>query len=121
MKFCWTTLHVKDMDKSLEFYQGILGLDLNRRNRISPEMELAFLGSGETQVELIRDSRTAIQPYGEGVSMGFQAESLDKVRETLAVHGVPVHSGPFQPNPSIRFLYVRDPDGMNIQFIEFLK
>jgi len=57
MKFCWTTIHVKDMDKSLAFYQEIVGLPLVRRAQASPEMELAFLGSGETQVELICDGK----------------------------------------------------------------
>jgi len=30
MNFCWVTINVKDMEKSLHFYQGIIGLDINR-------------------------------------------------------------------------------------------
>jgi lactoylglutathione lyase len=50
MKFCWTTIYVKNMEESLKFYQGIVGLSLDRRAKATPEMELAFLGKGVTQV-----------------------------------------------------------------------
>jgi len=53
MKFCWTTLTVKNMEESLKFYQELIGLNLNQRFQAGPNMEIAFLGQGETQVELI--------------------------------------------------------------------
>jgi lactoylglutathione lyase len=38
----------------------------------------------------------------------------------LKQQGVPVHSGPFQPNPHVRFFYVLDPNGLKIQLAETL-
>ena len=32
--------------------------------------------------------------------------------------GIPIHSGPFQPNPHARFFFVLDPNGLKIQFVE---
>jgi len=121
MKYCWTTLYVKDMNESLKFYQEIAGLKLDRRMKPSPEMELAFLGSGETQVELICDSKIINPQFGGNISIGFEAGSLDKFTELLKSQNIPVHSGPIQPNPHIRFLYVLDPNGLKVQFIEFIK
>jgi len=121
MKFCWTTIHVKDMDKSLAFYQEIVGLPLVRRAKASPEMELAFLGSGETQVELICDGKPQAVKHGDSISMGFRADSLETIIETLKAKQVPGLTGIIQPNPGIRFLYVLDPDGVKIQFVEFAK
>ena len=37
----------------------------------------------------------------------------------LVERGIAIHSGPFQPNPELRFLYVLDPDGLKVQFVEF--
>ncbi len=31
MEFCWVTLPVKDLEESLAFYQGILGLPIDSR------------------------------------------------------------------------------------------
>ena len=31
MKFCWVTINVKDMEKSLHFYQEVIGLNINRK------------------------------------------------------------------------------------------
>jgi len=53
MKFCWSTLHVKSMQESLWFYQEVVGLKLERLFQAAPGMEIAFLGSGETKIELI--------------------------------------------------------------------
>lgn len=120
MKFCWTTINVTDMEKSLGFYQDIVGLELQRRFKPAPHMEIAFLGTGETQVELIYNAGGADADYGAGISLGFEVDSLDIFLPLLDAKGIPVHEGPFQPNPSIRFLYVLDPDGLKIQFLENL-
>ncbi len=31
MKFCWATINVKNMEESLNFYQEIVGLTVDRR------------------------------------------------------------------------------------------
>ncbi len=121
MKYCWTTLHVKNMNDSIHFYENIVGLSIQRRTKLSPEFELAFLGSGETQVELICDSSDIITPIGKNVSIGFQVESLDEFMGFLVKKGIDINDGPFQPNSGIKFLYVLDPNGLKIQFIEFLE
>ncbi|WP_409228309.1 VOC family protein [Gudongella sp. SC589] len=118
MKFCWTTLTVNDMDKSIEFYTEIVGLKVDRRFNAGPDTEICFLGDGETKLELICDTDIRPDCLGEGMSMGFQVESLEKIEGVLEQKGIPVHSGPFQPNPHIRFLYVKDPDGFKVQFVE---
>ncbi len=41
--------------------------------------------------------------------------------EMLKAHGIPVLAGPFQPNPSIRFFYVHDPNGLRVQFVQDVK
>ncbi len=55
MKFCWSTLKVKNLEESLKFYQEIVGLKINKRFNAGPGREIAFLGDGETKIELICD------------------------------------------------------------------
>ena len=118
MKFCWATIHVKDMEKSLKFYEEIVGLKINNRFNAGPNMEIVFLGQGETQIELIYDEEEKDINIGKSISLGFEVESVDKMINFIKEKGLEVHSGPFQPNPSTKFFYVEDPNGLKIQFVE---
>ncbi|MCK8058931.1 MULTISPECIES: VOC family protein [unclassified Fusibacter] len=118
MRFCWTTLHVKDLDVSLDFYQRIVGLELNRRFKPNEHVELAFLGGGTTELELICDSGEPESPV-KGISVGFMVDStLEDVMATLTENGFNDQSEVYVPNPMMRFFYVKDPDGFKVQFVE---
>lgn len=118
MKFCWSTISVKNMEESLKFYQEIVGLPMDRRFAAGPGMEIAFLGDGETKVELICDEKKKEVDLGKDISLGFEVESLDEMMKFVKEKGVEIHSGPFHPNPNVRFFFVLDPNGLKIQFVE---
>lgn len=118
MNFCWTTLTVKNMEESLKFYRDIVGLGLNQRFQAGPDMEIAFLGQGETKVELICNKEVKEVNMGEHISLGFETSNLDEMMTFVKEKGIEIHSGPFQPNPNIRFFYAMDPNDLKIQFVE---
>lgn len=118
MEFCWVTIQVSDMKASLAFYQDILGLTVNRRMQPNPDMEIVFLGSGKTEIELIHNARNTDPEYGRDISLGFIIDSVETQMKLLKEHHIDIAAGPFQPNPHIRFFYVLDPNGVNIQFVE---
>ena len=120
MNYLWTTLHVNNLEKSLDFYEGFLGLKLNKRYMAGPGMVLAFLGEGNTQIELVCAENTKCEGPGKGLSMGFQVESLEDTLTLVEKKGIPVSRGILQPNPHIRFFFVKDPDGYEIQFVEMI-
>ena len=121
MSFCWVTIHVKDMKESLEFYEEVVGLKLNQRLEAGPDMELAFLGEGETQVELIYNKKNTDLNLSENISLGFKVSSVDEKIEFIKAKNLEIHSGPFKPNPSTSFFFVLDPNGLKIQFVEDVK
>jgi lactoylglutathione lyase len=115
MSFLWCTIFVRDIDVSLRFYQDIVSLPVTRRFS-EPGAELAFLGEGETKLELIQGKG---EPQsGGGVSIGFRVDSLEDKMEFLKQRGIAIHSGPFSPSPRTSFFFVSDPDGMLVQFVE---
>lgn len=118
MKFCWSTLTVNNMEESLKFYQEIVGLELNKRYKAGPQIEIAFLGDGETKVELICNESIKEVNVGQDISLGFETKSVDKLMEFIKEKGIAVHSGPFQPTPYIKFFFITDPSGLKIQFVE---
>jgi len=109
---------VKNMDESLNFYSEIVGFKPDRRFNVGSDTEIAFLGDGETKVELICKAGKDNINVGKDISWGFEVDSLDEFMEFLKEKGVVIHSGPFQPNPKTRFFYVTDPNGLKIQFVE---
>ncbi|NLN47727.1 MAG: VOC family protein [Clostridiales bacterium] len=118
MKFLWTTISVKSMEESLAFYQDIVGLSISRRFPTGSNGEIVFLGGGETKVELIYDGSGKDVVIGADISLGFEVDCLEEKMDFIKEKGLKVDSGPFQPNPGVKFFFVRDPNGLRIQFVE---
>jgi Predicted enzyme related to lactoylglutathione lyase len=118
MRYCWTTIHVKNMDNSLRFYQEVVGLTIDRRFSSTPGMDIVFLGNGDTKIELIYNQEETELTYGRDISLGFEVASIEESMEAIVKKGYSIFSGPFQPNPHVKFFYVLDPNGLKIQFVE---
>ena len=118
MKYLWSTIHVKDMEKSLGFYQEVVGLALNKRFPAGPDTEISFLGDGETQVELICDKNVKEVHIGKDISLGFEVDSVDAMMDLVKQKGIDIVAGPISPNPHATFFFVEDPNGVRIQFVE---
>lgn len=118
MEFCWSTLYVKDMNESIKFYEEIIGLPVIKRFEAGGGIEIAFLGEGETKIELICDESKRSINLDPDISWGFRVESLEQTMKFLVDRGINIIAGPIEPNPNIRFIYILDPNGMKIQLVE---
>ncbi|ULO09869.1 VOC family protein [Paenibacillus sp. 19GGS1-52] len=113
----WITLRVRDLEKSLHFYHSILGLPIERRFE-SRGKQIVMLGAaGQPKIELIQGNDPTLKPEC-GVSVGFEVESLEEAIAHLTSQGIPLARGPIMPNPQMRFFYVLDPDGFEVQLAE---
>lgn len=117
MTYCWTTILVGSLEASIAFYRDIVGLPVTRRFTAGSDTEIAFLGEGETQVELIETRRDDVV-VGNGISLGFAVDDLDRMIDFVGSKGIAVESGPFRPNEHVRFFFVLDPNGVRVQFSE---
>ena len=118
MEFCWVTLPVKDLEESLAFYQGILGLPIDSRFN-GDGIDLAMLGEKDRpKIELISLAHEKDKVHSSDISIGFAVESLDRTMEFLEEKGIAIVSGPVSPAPHISFLFVHDPDGYTVQLVE---
>lgn len=113
----WITLRIRDLDASLAFYHGILGLPIERRFE-SRGRQIAMLGAaGQPKIELIEGSEITVAPHS-GISVGFEVEDLDRAMEALQRQGIPIARGPIESNPDLRFFYILDPDGFDVQLAQ---
>lgn len=118
MSYLWTTISVKDLDASQNFYQEIVGLPLNARFAAGPETEIAFLGGEGTTVELICNKGVEAAAIDKGISLGFSVPSLEEKIVFLKERGITLESEILSPNPNMRFFFIQGPDGLRIQFVE---
>ena len=116
-------LVVKDIEKSLGFYQQLLGLEKLE------EVPLWFgtmhrLAFGESFVKLIDPKKV---PEGGAVGLEkqlgfryltFQIGNLDEVCSACEAAGIPFEVTKRELRPGVKIAMVRDPDGNVVEFVE---
>jgi lactoylglutathione lyase len=120
-KLLHTRMRVSDMDQTIAFYTGVLGLEVLER-KVSPRgSHLAFLKvpNSEELIEL-----TSFPPSGpvkvqeDLIHLAFQVESLDDTMASLNAKCVKVTDGPTRTSSGSRFIFIDAPDGYEIELIE---
>lgn len=112
-------LYVRDLEKSLTFYQDVVGLDLQGRIFSG---KAALLSGGRTHHELlliaVGDAPGPLQGrrlglYHVGWKVGQSLEELRVVRDQVLDHG---HTIEGMSNHVVsQSLYLRDPDGNEVE------
>ncbi len=116
MKLGHVTIQTRDLEKSIGFYEEACGLVV--RSRMGDA--IAFMGdeASPTAVELIaaEDGRCF---RGSGISLGFEVDDVEVEWELKSEKGYKpgaIH----RPNPQVAFFFIKDPDGVPVQFIQYL-
>ena len=118
MKFCWCTLTVNKLEESIRFYRDIIGLPIVRQLEPQAGVKIVFLGDDETKIELIYNETVKEVNIGQNISLGFEVESVSDKIAYLEKIGIKIESGPFRPDPHVKFFNILDPNGLKIQLIE---
>ena len=125
MRILHTMLRVGDLEKSLDFYTRILGMELHRRKDYpTGEFTLAFVGYGPESenpaIELTHNWGQDQYDIGDGfghVALGVTDiyATCDTIRE--AGGEITREPGPMKHGGSV-IAFVKDPDGYKIELIE---
>ncbi len=138
---------VTDLDRTLAFYTGVLGLRLVSRKRNcyatlgtalfgtrwgvsqpQADLELAVVDVGGTRVEFIEYKDPKAQAYHGNPSragsahLAFCVGDIEGTRRRLEAAGVEFHSpiNTFMENPRSewKWCYFRDPDGIILELVQ---
>ncbi|OCH15473.1 lactoylglutathione lyase [Aliivibrio sp. 1S128] len=120
-----TMIRVGNLDKSIEFYTKVMGMDLLRQNTNEEyKYTLAFLGYGDESqgavIELTYNWGT--EEYDMGNAFGHVAIGVDDVYQTCDVikaagGNVTREAGPVKGG-STHIAFIKDPDGYMIELIQ---
>lgn len=121
--FLHTMLRVRDLDRSVAFYTGPLGMtEIRRREVPAGKYTLAFVGYGDgAEIELTYnwDQET---PYEVGSGFGHLAVGMPDIaavcdRVRAAGTRVTREPGPVQHGTTV-IAFVEDPDGYKVELIQ---
>ncbi len=117
-----TRYRVDDLDRSVRFYQEILGLDEIRRHKSPRGSELVFLqvpGSEETIELCAFPASGPVHVQADLTHLAFEVESLAAFAEHLAAKGLRYSDGPhYKPDGSGGFAFIDAPEGYEIELIQ---
>ena len=122
-----TMLRVRDMDKSIDFYTRVLGMNLLRTTeRPEQKYTLAFVAfnegnrSGDAEIELTHNHGVSEYELGSAyghIALGMTdiAGACEKIR--AAGGNITREAGPVKGGDTI-IAFVEDPDGYKIELIQ---
>lgn len=138
-----TGITVSNLEHSLEFWQNVLGFEFSHRAHQTGEMAGEITGvagaeiklavvkaPGGHKIELLeyvappdRKQHVDLRPCDFGsVHVALTVDNLDAVLQKIAASGWKAAGKPQTltagPNAGKRVVYVRDPDGTTIEFME---
>ncbi len=125
MRILHTMLRVGDLERSVKFYQDVLGMRLLRTSENSEyKYSLAFLGYDDEDKSAVLELtyNWGVSEYELGTAYGHIAIGVDDIYATCeavksAGGKVTREPGPVKGGKTV-IAFVEDPDGYKIEFIE---
>jgi catechol 2,3-dioxygenase-like lactoylglutathione lyase family enzyme len=136
-----TGITVSNLERSLAFWRDVLGFELSHRPHQTGELasEITGVAGAEISIAVLKGyghkielleylapadrKRSDLRPCDVGsVHVAFTVDNLDAILNTIAASGWKAAGKPqtikVGPNTGKRVVYVRDPDGATIEFME---
>jgi len=110
------------MDKSISFYQDILGMEVIEQKTSPRGSKLVFLKFPGMDCELelcsFPDSGSVHVPE-DLVHLAFEVDDLEMCIDKLNTAGVPITEGPLESSNGTKFIFTEDPDKYEIELMYY--
>ncbi len=121
MKIDFISIGTLSVEKSVSFYQDVLGFTLYDRYSPAPDIEIAFLSDDHgTKIELLEKVMTE-KHENCNISIGFEVDDIYSTKEHLEHNGVKIISGPVELPHNVKLLHAIDPNGVKLGFVQHKK
>ena len=102
----FVVIGVTDLDKSIDFYNGVLGLEVTSRMA-----EIATISASTVTLVLSVPFGKAIQPAPASMELVFEVESVSASHSLLTERGCSFSKAPAEMRPGSWGATFTDPDG----------
>lgn len=120
-KLLHTRYRLNDLERTVKFYKGVLGLQEVRRHKSSRGSELVFLKAPESD-ELIElcyfPGSGPVQVQPDLTHLAFEVDSLESFGKHLAALGLKYSDGPHLDEDGGGIAFIDAPEGYEIELIQ---
>jgi len=120
-KLLHTRYRLNDLEKSVRFYQDVLGLKEVRRHKSPRGSELVFLKAPESEelIELCHFPASGpVQVQPDLTHLAFEVDNLEQFAQHLAKSGLRYSDGPHLKEDGSGFAFIDAPEGYEIELMQ---
>lgn len=120
-KLLHTRFRVCDLDRTLEFYTKVLGLEMVRRSKSPRGSELVFLKApgSEEEIEICKFDESGPVVVGPDLThLAFAVDDMDAFAKHAAALGYPLSDGPTRTSSGSIIAFVDAPEGYEVELIQ---
>jgi lactoylglutathione lyase len=112
-------IRTADIQKSIAFYENVLGFSFDSMISAAPGKQIAFLSDKESgcRIELLHNELGKASSAG-GVSLTFVVDQIGEAEKFLLSKGVRIISAPKTIKDGKKIMTAVDPNGVELDFIE---
>ena len=120
-KLLHTRYRVKDLEKTVDFYKNVLGLEEKRRHTSGRGSQLVFLKAPQSdeEIEICKFDESGPVVVGPDLThLAFEVDDLEKFARESASKGYPLSDGPHKTSGGSVIAFVDAPEGYEIELIQ---
>jgi lactoylglutathione lyase len=120
-KLLHTRYRVKDLEKTVNFYKNVLGLEETRRHTSGRGSQLVFLKApqGEEEIELCKFDESGPVVVGPDLThLAFEVDDLERFAAEAKAKGYPLSDGPHKTSGGSVIAFIDAPEGYEIELIQ---
>jgi lactoylglutathione lyase len=120
-KLLHTRYRVQDLDRTINFYKDVLGLEEIRRHKSPRGSELVFLKAPQSEelIEICRYDGSGPVVVGSDLThLAFEVDDLAEFAKQAAAKGYPLSDGPTTSSTGTVFAFIDAPEGYEIELIQ---
>ena len=120
-KLLHTRMRVNDLERTVKFYEEILGLRVGRRHTSPRGAQLAFIRTpnSDEEIELCQlPDSPPVQVQPDLMHLAFEVEDLGKFAAEIAKKGQKLSDGPTKTSSGSVIGFLDAPEGYEIELIQ---
>ena len=120
-KLLHTRYRVKELEKTVDFYKNVLGLQETRRQTSGRGSQLVFFKAPQSdeEIEICKFDESGPVVVGPDLThLAFEVDDLEKFAHNAKAKGYPLSDGPHKTSGGSMIAFVDAPEGYEIELIQ---